>query len=161
MSDTALAISTPAEPLNRYSAPKSAQGRVTGRLKRALDMMIWDGIRDNDAAVANRITVTALRIALNRPHVRSYYRGQLQVLREREGSLNIHALVEVRDQKTNHMARVQAIKVLEQLNDDPQATASRSTSPGFVIIVAGNAPSTTPSTTLVDVTPNKPAIIDE
>lgn len=97
--------------------------------------MVWEGLPDNEAAVKVGITIYAVRLALKLPHVRAYYRGQLEVLRERESARNIHALVEVRDQKTNQMARVQAVKALEQLSDEQQASANTQQLPGLVVVV--------------------------
>jgi hypothetical protein len=54
-------------------------------------------------------------------------------LRTSERARNIHALVEVRDQKSNQMARVSAAKALEQISDDSPASSGTSSSPGVVV----------------------------
>lgn len=95
---------------------------------------------DNDAAVQSGITVTNIRLCLKQPHVRAYYHEGLKVLRERESSRNIHVLTEVRDQKTNQMARVQAVKALEEMGDE-LSTGRRSqfnASPGLVVNIISN-----------------------
>lgn len=109
--------------------------RVTGRLRKALDLMVWDGLTDNQAAVSAGMNVLSIRLALRKQHVRAYFQQQTQVLREREGPRTIHAFIEVRDQKSNQMARVAAGKALLQLEDQPQNAAARHQSPGFVIAI--------------------------
>lgn len=119
----------------RNAAPP---GKVGGRLKRALDIMVFEGTTDNEAAVQTGMTVTAIRLALKRPHVRSYYHAQLDVLRTRESARNLHALIDVRDQKQNHNARVAAVKAMENV-EQQQAHGSRAQQlPGFVIVVQNN-----------------------
>ena len=121
-------------------------------MKRALDAMVFDCKTDNEAAVETGLTISAIRIALKQPATRSYYREQLQVLRERESAANIHALVEVRDQKTNQMARVQAVKALEQISDDAPAARGSVSLPGLVIVVNTGAPD---GSKLLDLVPER------
>lgn len=118
---------------------RSEPRKVTGKLKRALDLMVWDGKPDNEAAVIVKMNVLSIRNALNKPHVRAYVRGQRDVLLTREIGRNISTLVDVRDQTANQMARVQAVKALEQLEDSPQHNSNRMQSPGFVIVVQPQA----------------------
>lgn len=103
--------------------------------------MVWDGLTDNEAAIKVGMTVTNIRLALKEPHVRVYYREALHVLRTRESARNIHTLAEVRDQKTNQMARVQAVKALEQLDDEvtTRRGSGFSAAPGLIINII-NAP---------------------
>lgn len=71
--------------------------------------------------------------ALRRPQVKRLYMNELDVLRTSERARNIHALVDVRDQKGNHMARVNAVKALEQIADETPANAGKSRAPGLVV----------------------------
>ena len=112
---------------------RSFPGKVTGKLKRALDAMIWDGLKRDDAAREAGMSVHGLREALKRPHVKQYYKAALVVLRDNEQARNVHALIEVRDQQTNQMARVQAVKALEQLSDEPTSGAHSQKLPGLVV----------------------------
>ena len=110
--------------------------RIGGRLKQALDLMVWgDGERrylpDNEAAVIAGLNVISIRNALHRPHVQAYYRTQCQVLRARESAANIHRLCEIRDAE-NNMPAVNAIKALEMLETE-QANRPNTPSPGIVI----------------------------
>src|SRR5215472_83385 len=69
--------------------------RIGGRLKQALDLMVWgDGERrylpDNEAAAIAGLNVISIRNALHKPHVLAYYKQQREVLRSRESPANIH-----------------------------------------------------------------------
>jgi len=68
------------------------------------------------------------------------------VLRDSERARNIHALTSVRDQDENKMARVQAVKALEQISDDAPASRGSVSLPGLVIVVNTGTPLTQPPT---------------
>jgi hypothetical protein len=111
--------------------------RIGGRLKQALDLMIWgDGTRrylpDNEAAAIAGLHVLSIRNALTKPHVLAYYREQREVLRARESPANIHRLCEIRDAADN-MPAVNAIRALEQIGDDQQTNRPNTPSPGISI----------------------------
>jgi hypothetical protein len=115
--------------------------RVTGKNKTAIDAMVWQGLNRRDAAQSAGLTDHALYTALTKPHVKAYYMAQLDVLRTSERARNIHTLVEVRDQKTNQMARVQAVARLEQIDDEAQVSRGSQALPGLqiVIVQGGNS----------------------
>ena len=104
--------------------------------------MIWQNLTDNEAAVKFKITVSAIRIGLKRPHVLTYLKEQRQVLLAREFARNSHALIEVRDQTANQMARVAAVRALEQADSNTLPFVGKP-APGFVIVVNGAAPAVT------------------
>jgi hypothetical protein len=96
--------------------------RIGGRLKQALDLMVWgDGERrylpDNEAAAIAGLNVVSISNALHKPHVLAYYKQQREVLRSRESAANIHRLCEIRDAADN-MPAVNAIRVLESLDEE-------------------------------------------
>lgn len=132
-----MALTTSQLPHIAPKRDRSQPGRVTGRLKYALDAMVWDGLRDNEAAVKFKITVTAIRLALQRSHVQAYYRRQMEVLRSRERAKNIHRLCEIRD-AGNNMPAVNAIKALELIGDESAAT-SAGRQAGITIVIQGAA----------------------
>lgn len=144
MSDTSLAtIDQPQQPLSRHqiaARDRSKPMQVTGRLKRALDHMVWDNLTDCQAAVAVNLNVLSIRKSLQRPHVLGYYKTAREVLRSRESPRNIHTLIEVRDQTSNQMARVNAVKALEQLDDAPGIGAGALRAAGIVIMVGAAQP---------------------
>ena len=131
MTDTAIAI-PPRQLLE--ARDRSAPGRVTGKLKVAIDEMVWSGLRRNDAAKLAGMAVHGLREAFRKPHVKAYYRAQLEVLRESERARNIHRLAEIRDAGHN-MPAVQAIKALEQLGDEQSGRSSAPATPGLVVVI--------------------------
>jgi hypothetical protein len=90
--------------------------KVTGRLRTALTAMVWAGACRADAAKIAGLTDHSLRAALKRPHVKAFYLHELDVLRTSERARNIHALVGVRDGAVNSMAKVAAVKALEQID---------------------------------------------
>jgi hypothetical protein len=117
--------------------------RIGGRLKHALDLMIWgDGERrylpDNEAAVIAGLHVITIRNALQRPHVLAYYREQREVLRARESPANIHRLCEIRD-AANNLPAVNAIRALEQLGSDEQTNRPNVPTPGISIRIVNVA----------------------
>lgn len=137
---TAVAVASQPKPPSNPRQP-----RLSARMKRALDLMVWDCKTDNEAAVETGMTVTNIRLALKQPHGRAYYRGQIDVLRQRESAANIHALLEVRNQKSNQMARVQAVKALEQIGDaQANGNTGHSPTPGVVIQILTSAPVAVP-----------------
>ena len=111
--------------------------RIGGRLKQALDLMVWgDGERryfpDNEAAAIAGLNVLSIHNALHKPHVHAYYRTQCQVLRARESPANIHRLCEIRDAADN-MPAVNAIKTLEGLDEDLMRRNTDTPTPGIVL----------------------------
>lgn len=122
-------------PLPATLAPKPNKIlTVSGKNRVAIDAMVWEGLTRKQAAEAAGLKDYSLYIALSKPHVKAYYMKQLDVLRTSERARNIHTLVEVRDQKTNQMARVVAVKAMEQL-DDVQQSARAQSVPGLQIVI--------------------------
>lgn len=144
--DMLPAIQTPA---------KSARTpRVGGKTKAAIDLMVWEGLTDNQAAVKTGITIVAIRLALKQPHYRAYLRSQCEMLRLRESPRNIHTYVDVRDNSGNSMARIAAAKALDGQTDQ-QVSSGLTRSPGVVIQILGNA-----SVSQIDATLTHPMTID-
>jgi hypothetical protein len=109
-------------------------GRIdypTPRVKQAIELMVWQGMPFNQAAKEARLTVRAMRLALEKPNVLRYLRNQKQIFREAANGKNIVRLCQIRDAADN-MPAVNAIKVLEQL-DDEQTNTKQTTSPGITI----------------------------
>jgi hypothetical protein len=115
----------------RTNEPKPV--KITGKVRDAINAMVWDALPRKQAAEKAGISEHGLYKALRKPPVRAFYLSELEVLRTSERARNIHTLAEVRDQTTNQMARVQAVKALEQLEDVQQSAGARHQSPGFVI----------------------------
>jgi hypothetical protein len=137
MTETALVPSPQA--VNDRS-DRSPPLRVGGKLRQALLLMVWEGLPYNTAAERCNLRVHSMREALERPHVLAFIRSQKQVMRTAASGANILALTEVRDQRDNQMARVQAVKALEQLSDTDQARGgSAPAQPGLTIQIITNS----------------------
>lgn len=128
---------------NKASKPGETL-RISGRNKVAIDAMVYEGLNRKSAAAKAGLKDHALYVALSKPHVKAYYMRQLDVLRTSERARNIHTLTDVRDQTTNQMARVQAVKALEQIDDHELAGGRVQALPGLqIVIVQGTQPSAT------------------
>lgn len=100
--------------------------------------MVWDGLTDNKAALKTGLSLTAIRLAFQRQHVRAYVHEQRQVLQARECGRNFHTLLQVRDQKRNAMARIKAVQAIEQTSEN--ASGSKHMAPGFVVQIINVQP---------------------
>jgi|ERR1700730_2235019 hypothetical protein len=118
---------------------------VTSKVRKAVEAMVWQGLHRRDAAKLAGLAEHSLYQALRRSPVRALYLQQLDVLRTSERARNIHALVGVRDGSGNDMARVQAVKAIEQI-DTVEATrggfSGEPTQAGLVIQIVTTSPPT-------------------
>lgn len=114
--------------------------KITGKVRTAIQSMVWQGLKRDEAAEKAGIKDNSLYVALRRPDVKAFYLAELDVLRTSERARNIHALVDVRDTGTNQMATVAAVKALEQMSDETGGNAGGTTSPGVVIQIINGAP---------------------
>lgn len=165
MSTTDTAPSTiPVATLQPFRAPtphipdkhKTAiRNGINGKLKAALHLMVFGPTEgDNagialswiEAAKAADFHVQAMRKALDRPHVQAYLRAKKQVFRASASAQNISVLVKLRDTSGNGMVQLGAVKVLEQIGDEPGAGSVQQRAPGMVIVVMNGTNPTTPLT---------------
>jgi hypothetical protein len=128
---------------------RSLPGRVTGKLHKAIEIMVWEGASRREAAQRAGLSDHGLRQALRRPHVLAHYRAECEVLRTSGRAKRLHRLEELAAQDENRNAAVAAIKVAEQLGDEQAASGARLNLPGLVIQIIGAAP----RQTVVDVQP--------
>jgi|SRR5882757_1164967 len=131
---TTIPPASPSIASNKASKPGETL-RISGRNKVAIDAMVYEGLNRKAAAERAGLKDHALYVALSKPHVKAYYMRQLDVLRTSERARNIHTLAEVRDQTSNQMARVQAVKALEQIDDDQAQSGGRQSLPGLQIVI--------------------------
>src|ERR1700694_563297 len=120
---------------------RSRRGAVTGKLKTALDLMVWDNLKRKDAAEKAGLADSSLRFAFRKPHVMAYYHAGLAALRNNLRAKNVHRLDTIADDSKNDMARVAAVQRLEvisdQAGDQPTGGGMR---PGLQIIIVERAP---------------------
>lgn len=102
--------------------------------------MIENGTAWNDAATNAGLTVQAMRISLKKPHVLQYVKAEREVFRAAICTGNIFKLAAIRDQDSNQMAALGAIKQLEQIGDEPGSNSGANVPPGLVIQIINAAP---------------------
>jgi hypothetical protein len=115
---------------------RSLPGKVTGRLRRAVDAMVWQAASRKEAAEMAGMTDHSLRQAMKRPHVMQYYLSECEVLRLSGRAKRLHRLEEIAASDQNMNAAVAAIKAAEQIVDERHAAGPHAvTQPGLVIVV--------------------------
>ncbi|MET4170820.1 hypothetical protein ABIB99_001902 [Bradyrhizobium sp. LA6.1] len=142
------------QPTRQAIAVKERSGKLTvsGKLARAIEFMVWEGARRQDAAEKAGLKDHSLRAALRKPHVLQHYNAELGVLRESVRAKNFHRLDEIAD-GPNAMARVQAIRTMEGQAEEQRNAPASTVRPGLVIVINAKAtPTDAPAT--IDVTPN-------
>lgn len=144
-------------PTRQAIAAKNWSGKLTvsGKLKAAVDLMLYEGSCRADAAKAAGMTDHSLREAFKKPHVKAYYNAGLDVLRTSERAKNISALARIRDNSENGMAVVSAAKALEQLSETETAHRGHGlpTAPGLQIVIVQPGEPVKPR--IINVAPNK------
>jgi hypothetical protein len=91
---------------------RSRRGAVTGKLRIALDLMVWSGEKRVDAAAKAGLADASLRSALRKPHVLHHYNAELAALRTSLRAKNVHRLDGIAEDSKNDMARVAAVKAI-------------------------------------------------
>jgi hypothetical protein len=121
---------------------RSARNRVTGKLRIAIDAMVWEALPRAEAAAKAAMADSSLRFALRKPHVLAHHNAELAALRTSLRARNVHRLDSIADKSRNDAARVHAIRTLESLADaSEQHFGSRSSqTPGVVIQIIQAAP---------------------
>jgi hypothetical protein len=130
----------PAAPTRQSLAVKgrSAKGRVTGKLKTAIEAMVWQGLKRDAAAAKAGLTDDGMRKALKKPWVLSAYLAECEVLRLSGRARRLHQLNALATQTENKMAAVAAIKAAEQISDPASATGGHLLQqPGITIVIVG------------------------
>jgi hypothetical protein len=121
---------------------RSRKGAVTGKLRAALELMVWEGLKRDAAAEKAGLASSSLRFALRKPHVLAFYRAECDALRNSLKARNLHRLDTIADGSKNDMARVASIKALEQISDiaDERQGKPAGHLPGLqIVIIQGGA----------------------
>lgn len=142
MTDQSLVTTGQASPQALAARDRSKALRVTGKLKKALDLVVLDGLDPYDAARSVEMTARAMRKALAKRHVLTYLRTAREVFRQQASAQNICHAVKLRDNAKNEMARLGAMKFIEGVDDAQQSAATRQQTPGFIVqvVVQGQEP---------------------
>jgi hypothetical protein len=156
-------------PLTRQSQAidgRSAPLKVTGKLRIAIEQMVWHGARRAEAAEKAGMKDHSLRAALRKAHVMAHYHAELGVLRESARARNFHRLDGIAEDSPNAMAKVAAIKVMEAISEPLASVVNLGRAPaGYVIDLSDEATGLTvrivspvprrQGDDAIDVTPNK------
>ena len=97
---------------------KSPKNGIGGRLKAALDDMVWNGTKWDEAAWKANLTVRSMRMSMQKAHVLRYIRAQRGVLLAQSSAQTFHRLSELRDQDENRNAAVAAARTLEAMTNE-------------------------------------------
>jgi hypothetical protein len=121
--------------------------RITGRLRHALDLMIWGDqtgkpLAYDEAARAVNISTRSMRKSLERPTVRMYLQTQKQVLRACLSAKTLWRLEELGWQNENRNAAVAAIRCIE--GQEEQSRSFNAESPRLTIIIRQPDPAPAP-----------------
>jgi hypothetical protein len=143
-------------PLDKRRRPRG----LTRAVRTAIDAIIGDRCTRDEACKRAAITERALYLALAKPEVAAHWNAAVQVLRTGERAANLFALIDVRDNSGNAMARVTAAKALELVPEHEAAARGQQMMPGLQIVIvqgAGGPPlRTIGPAPAIDVTPNEP-----
>ncbi|MBI3700578.1 MAG: hypothetical protein HY242_09080 [Afipia sp.] len=126
------------------------QSLPSPRIRRALELMVLEGHDRKQAAQAVQMRDKSLANALREPRVKAFYNGLLEVLRLSVRAKNFHRLNDIAADSKNDMARVNAIKTMEQISDTAPPAQGPITRPGLIFVIQQPAG-------MIDVTPSAPA----
>jgi hypothetical protein len=129
MSD--LAIIEQHEPTSPRKPDKTL--RVTGKIRVAIEAMVWDGLPRAQAAEKAGISEHGLYKAFRKPPVKAFYLKELEVLRSSERARSLFRMVELREQDDNKMVAFNAAKELAGSAEDQRAGAQAQSLPGLVV----------------------------
>jgi hypothetical protein len=136
MSDNSLPTALPTRQAAAIEG-RSRRGAVTGKLRIALDLMVWEGLKYQDAATKAGLAASSVRFALRKPHVLQHYNAELAALRTSARAHNFHRLDGIADTSKNDMARVAAVKAMEAIADqaDEKQRPGSAILPGLQIVI--------------------------
>lgn len=154
----AISRPTPPPAIPDDQRKQSRKLQVTGRLKVALEYMVWEGLKRDDAAAKAGLTVNALYSALRKPHVKAEYLAQCEVLRTSGRARRIHRLEAMVEQDDNKAAVVNAALALDRdMGNSPTQSGTSAAMPGVTIHIHA-APQAGPQPANVRLTEAKPLI---
>lgn len=137
--------------------------RITGRLRHALDLMIWGDETGQpqdwqDAARAVNISARSMRKSLERAAVRQYLQSQKQVLRACLSAKSLARLDDLATQRSNMNAAVAAIRAIDE--GDPEAFRPPGRDVAGVTIKIINRVEAPAERPMINITPTRLAIAE-
>lgn len=140
----------------RNRLPRGTEHRISARVRRAIEAMVWNGKTRAQAAAEAGITDDALYKAFRKPEVKSAYLTECDVLRTSGRSRALHRLVAISEAADN-MPAVHAIRTLHPdfENGDTARELANNTRPGVTIRIVNEQPRAIEQTkpVTIDVTP--------
>jgi len=138
--------------------PQRAARRIPSKVRACVVAMVNDGLDLVAASQLHGMRPATLRTWLHRPEIAALVREERRVYRLAISCATERALVDVRDNAENSMARVSAAKAIVEIDRDEYARpAADWVSPGITLkFVTYQAPQPAP----IDITPKRPQIID-
>ena len=128
----------------RAAVGKSARNGVTGKLKHALDLMTWEGVPWNEAALKAGLSTRTMRLALKKSHVLKYLRAERGVLMAQASASTFHRLDELMRQDENRGAAVAAARTIEVMTNEaiggPRTLGVSGPRSGYIIDLSGDEP---------------------
>src|SRR5579863_8568025 len=105
-------------PISTSRTPQRVQAgnrtvRMTARVRSAIEAMVWQGLKRDEAAKVAGMRDNSLYVALRKSDVRAFYLAECEVLRLSGRARRIHRLEAVVEQDSNMMAVVQASRTLD------------------------------------------------
>jgi hypothetical protein len=124
-----MTAQTTEKPISISRTPQKVQAgtrtvRITARVRAAVEVMVWQGLKRNEAAQAVGMKDNSLYAAFRKADVRAFYLSECEVLRLSGRARRIHRLESVVEQDENKMAVVQASRTLDGMGEDAQARAT-------------------------------------
>jgi hypothetical protein len=140
---------------SKLARNKTPKLRITPRVKRAIELIVHEAMTFDQAAREVNFSLRALRLAMNKPHVMAYYKGECEVFRDCRRARNYQRLAAIADDQ-NNMPAVNAIKAMMGLELE-QTNNKQTASPGVTIRIV-NVATTNPTTNqaIVDATTSQP-----
>ncbi len=145
-----LAISTDKPPQAPHKPERKL--RISKPVRVAIEAMVWEGLKRDEAAERAGMKDNSLYVALRRPDVKAFYLQECEVLRVSGRARRIHRLDALSEQDDNKAAAVQAILAAERLGDTEDGRNAAKSLPGLQIVIMTGAPAQPPA---IDVSPKK------
>lgn len=118
-------------------APEPADPRIRGRLREAIELMVYEGLVRKAAAERAGMTDHSLRCALNRDHVRAFRTSLFRAMVNAEAERSVAVMVQLRDTSSSEHVRLEAAKQLAALGGVKPPETPKNTRPdaipGYII----------------------------
>ncbi|MEJ1932587.1 hypothetical protein WDZ92_20320 [Nostoc sp. NIES-2111] len=123
--------------LTGRTAKRYATQKLNERRRAFVEHIVWDGLSADAAAERVGVSINSARQWLRYPVVMELMANERKALIGGERPRNVHALVDVRENSKNAMARVAAARELESMAADAGFSKSaQGERPGYVIAIS-------------------------